>query len=184
MALVQQRAGHPLGFMNPTIYAHAGSAAYHDVVPPASPLGVVRANYVNSVDATNGYAYFLRSFNDQFELPYVTVAYRMRGPLGLAAVVGREPLPTRARVYPSLKGLRRLELAARFLEKSSGFRLLRQEGGGSEFEKLREYQPDDDYRHIDWKATARRQRPVTRKFEAESLCISASSKKARASSPI
>ena len=63
MALVQQRAGHPLGFMNPTIYAHAGSAAYHDVVPPASPLGVVRANYVNSVDATNGYAYFLRSFN-------------------------------------------------------------------------------------------------------------------------
>jgi len=63
MALVQQRAGHTLGFMNPTIYAHAGSAAYHDVVPPATPLGVVRANYVNSVDATNGYAYFFRSFN-------------------------------------------------------------------------------------------------------------------------
>jgi subtilase family serine protease len=63
MALVQQRAGHPLGFMNPTIYAHAGSAAYHDVVPPASPLGVVRSNYVNSVDATNGYTFFLRSLN-------------------------------------------------------------------------------------------------------------------------
>src|SRR5262249_32071907 len=59
MALVQQRAGHPLGFMNPTIYAHAGSAAYHDVVPPASRLAVVRANYANSVDATDGYAYLL-----------------------------------------------------------------------------------------------------------------------------
>ena len=63
MALVQQRSGHVLGFMNPTIYAHAGSSAYHDVVPPASPLAVARANFVNSVDATDGYAYFLRSLN-------------------------------------------------------------------------------------------------------------------------
>lgn len=95
------------------------------------------------------------------------VAYRVRGPLGVAAVAGRAPVETRARVYPSLKGLRRLELAARFLEKSSGFRSLRREGGGNEFEKLREYLPDDDYRHVDWKATARRLRPVTRIFEAE-----------------
>jgi uncharacterized protein (DUF58 family) len=99
--------------------------------------------------------------------PFGTVFFRIVGPLGLAAVTGRQMLSTRARVYPSLKGLRRLELAARFLEKSSGFRSLRREGGGDEFEKLREYQPDDDYRHIDWKAAARRQRPVTRVFEAE-----------------
>jgi subtilase family serine protease len=67
MALVQQRAGHRLGFMNPTIYANAGSGAYHDVVPPAGPLAVVRANYVNGVDATDGYAYFLRSLS--FDAP-------------------------------------------------------------------------------------------------------------------
>jgi subtilase family serine protease len=73
MALVQQRAGHPLGFMNPTIYAHAGSAAYHDIVPPASPLGVVRANYVNGVDATDGYAYFLRTLNFDSRLTIHTV---------------------------------------------------------------------------------------------------------------
>ena len=73
MALVQQQAGHPLGFMNPTIYAHAGSAAYHDIVPPASPLGVVRANYVNSVDATDGYTYFLRSLSFDSQLTIHTV---------------------------------------------------------------------------------------------------------------
>jgi subtilase family serine protease len=73
MALVQQRAGHVLGFMNPTIYANAGSAAYHDVVPPASPLGVVRANYKNSVDATNGYTYLLRSLNFDSKLTIHTV---------------------------------------------------------------------------------------------------------------
>lgn len=99
--------------------------------------------------------------------PFGGVFFRIVGPLGLAAVTGREMLVTRAKVYPSLKGLKRLELAARFLERSSGFRSLRREGGGDEFEKLREYQPDDDYRHIDWKAAARRQRPVTRVYEAE-----------------
>jgi subtilase family serine protease len=63
MALVQQRAAHALGFANPAIYANAGSAAYHDVVQPAGPLAVVRANYVNGIDATNGYTYLLRSLS-------------------------------------------------------------------------------------------------------------------------
>jgi subtilase family serine protease len=62
MALVQQRAGHDLGFANPLIYAHAGSAAYHDVTP-ATGLGAVRAEYVNGVDASNGYVYTLRSLS-------------------------------------------------------------------------------------------------------------------------
>jgi subtilase family serine protease len=60
MALVQQKAGHDLGFANPLIYAHAGSAAYHDVTS-SSGLGVVRVDYVNGVDASNGYSYTLRS---------------------------------------------------------------------------------------------------------------------------
>jgi subtilase family serine protease len=61
MALVQQKAGHTLGFANPLIYANAGSAAYHDIVPPAGPVAVVRANYVNGVDAADGYTYLLRT---------------------------------------------------------------------------------------------------------------------------
>jgi hypothetical protein len=40
-----------------------GSAAYHDVVQPATRLAVVRANYVNGVDASNGYAYILRTLS-------------------------------------------------------------------------------------------------------------------------
>jgi subtilase family serine protease len=62
MALVQQRAGHVIGFANPLIYAHAGTAAYHDVLP-ASGLGAVRADYVNGIDATGGYRYTLRSLS-------------------------------------------------------------------------------------------------------------------------
>jgi subtilase family serine protease len=62
MALVQQKAGHDLGFANPRIYAHAGSSAYHDVVSATTlGLGAVRADYINGVDASNGYTYSLRS---------------------------------------------------------------------------------------------------------------------------
>ena len=32
---------------------------------------------------------------------------------------------------------------------------------------MREYQPQDDMRHVDWKATARAQRMIVREFAAE-----------------
>jgi subtilase family serine protease len=62
MALVQQKAGHPLGFANPLIYARAGSSAYRDVLP-STGLGAVRADYINGVDASGGYRYSLRSLS-------------------------------------------------------------------------------------------------------------------------
>ena len=37
-----------------------------------------------------------------------------------------------------------------------GLRTTRMFGEGTEFERLREYLPDDEYRRINWKATARR----------------------------
>ena len=42
---------------------------------------------------------------------------------------------------------------ARILE--VGMRSARGLGGGTEFEQLREYGPDDEFRRIDWTATAR-----------------------------
>jgi uncharacterized protein (DUF58 family) len=48
-----------------------------------------------------------------------------------------------------------------------GFRPVRYLGDGAEFDYLREYSPDDDYRKIDWKATARHQRPMTRQYDLE-----------------
>ena len=37
-------------------------------------------------------------------------------------------------------------------------------GGGLDFAELREYQPPDDIRHIDWNVTARMDFPYVRKF--------------------
>lgn len=72
------------------------------------------------------------------------------------------------RVYPNIRAIRAHDLAARrFLRTTSGLRRTRHPGEGSEFERLREYTPDDEYRRIDWKATARRGKPIARAFGAE-----------------
>tara|TARA_R110002096_G_scaffold116864_1_gene253303 strand:+ start:1360 stop:2763 length:1404 start_codon:yes stop_codon:yes gene_type:complete len=71
------------------------------------------------------------------------------------------------RVYPDLS-VERKRLASIFLMRGNeGSHLVRQVGKGRDFEQLREYQPGDDYVDIDWKATARRQMPVTRTYQIE-----------------
>lgn len=66
MALADQAAGTPHGFANPLFYRN--QSAFTDVVSPASTVAVVRTNYVNSVDATAGLAYVLRTANQTLSL--------------------------------------------------------------------------------------------------------------------
>jgi subtilase family serine protease len=60
MALADQAAGHAHGFANPLFYANP--SAFYDVV--SVKTAVARRNYVNGVDATNGTADRLRTFDD------------------------------------------------------------------------------------------------------------------------
>jgi subtilase family serine protease len=66
MALADQAAGQPHGFANPFFYSHRG--AFTDVVSPASTIAVVRTNYNNSVDASAGLSYVLRTANQTLSL--------------------------------------------------------------------------------------------------------------------
>ncbi len=73
-----------------------------------------------------------------------------------------------ARVYPNLRAIRQYDLLARRGRLAEvGVHRTRYLGRGSEFERLRDYQPDDEYRRINWKATARRHVPVTVDYETE-----------------
>lgn len=75
---------------------------------------------------------------------------------------------TTVRVYPDLQQIREFDaLARRGRLEDLGLRAVRSRGEGTEFESLREYVPDDSFRHIDWKATARRGAPITRQYQAE-----------------
>src|SRR3954451_16698706 len=96
------------------------------------------------------------------------VTARWPGPLGLLRRQASYPRAEMVKVYPNLLEIRKYDLLARrgrLVE--SGLRTSRRFGSGTEFESLREYQPDDDYRRINWKATARRGHPMTAEFETE-----------------
>ena len=85
--------------------------------------------------------------------------------LGLWSNRSRLPVHSELRVYPNL---RKEHIETLFLNRGNfGVHLFRQVGKGREFEKLREYAPGDGFDEIDWKATARRARPITRVFQIE-----------------
>ena len=78
--------------------------------------------------------------------------------------------------HATLQDLVRLQADARALKLPSvrqvrgrqvGLRQSRQRGRGMTFAEVRQYQPGDDIRSIDWRVTARRQSPHTKLFEEE-----------------
>jgi subtilase family serine protease len=66
MALADEAKGSPHGFANYAFYASATSGAFYDVLHHSG--AVVRVNYNNSVDASNGLAYRLRTFDQGLTL--------------------------------------------------------------------------------------------------------------------
>lgn len=96
------------------------------------------------------------------------IAVRRLGPLGLAWRQERIDLPWDATVYPTLSGVALRSLPSRASRRrEAGLRNMRRPGEGRLFETLREWVPGDDTRIIDWKATARRGKPIARVYEDE-----------------
>lgn len=96
------------------------------------------------------------------------VYVRVRGPLGLVLRQGSVPAAEPVSVYPNLRAIEEYDLLMRRAHLiKQGARRTRVGGGGREFASLREYTPDDEYRTIDWKATARRGKVISRTYEAE-----------------
>ncbi len=96
------------------------------------------------------------------------VTVRWRSPLGLWERQRAVEVPGEVRVYPDFAQLRRYGLQSRLEEQRVQVRVRRRPGGENEFDRLRPYVPGDAYRHIDWKATARRREFITREFRQES----------------
>jgi uncharacterized protein (DUF58 family) len=92
---------------------------------------------------------------------------RVRSRLRLSWWQRSFPAAAQVRVYPDIQQVRKWEaLARRGRLQDAGLRS-RIRGEGTEFESLRDYVPDDSFRDIDWKATAKRGRPITRQFQTE-----------------
>jgi uncharacterized protein (DUF58 family) len=94
-------------------------------------------------------------------------ATRTLGPLGLGCWYHRPGEGDEVVVYPDLPAARRLALAVR----RGRFRLEGRARGplglGTEFESVRDYQPDDDLRQVNWRATERLGRPMSNQYRVE-----------------
>lgn len=93
---------------------------------------------------------------------------RLDCPLGLVRKQAYLNTSQVVRVYPNVLALREFDLLKHKGKLDQiGIRKSRIKGLGTEFESLRDYAEGDDYRKIDWKATARRGKLVVRQFEQE-----------------
>ncbi|REJ69656.1 MAG: DUF58 domain-containing protein [Planctomycetota bacterium] len=70
-------------------------------------------------------------------------------------------------VYPDMKQLSQYAVLARTNRLTQiGVRKTRRVGQDHDFERLRDYTIDDNYKHIDWRSTARRNRLTVKDFQA------------------
>ncbi len=92
---------------------------------------------------------------------------RYRSRLGLWNRMITWPITDEVRVYPNLLAVRQYEVAMRQGRQMEGLKRARLRGAGTEFESLREYQEGDEFRAINWPATARRGSLVTNLYQVD-----------------
>ena len=97
-----------------------------------------------------------------------TAHVRVASPIGLWRRVHRLGHHNAVKVFPDFSKLLGRTLAAtdRRLH-TTGVIRKRLRGEGTDFRQLREYRRGDSQRSVDWKATARQQKPISREYQEE-----------------
>ncbi|HET7197212.1 MAG TPA: DUF58 domain-containing protein [Burkholderiales bacterium] len=102
------------------------------------------------------------------EATFAPAELRLFSPLRLWQVARRAGDSTAVRVYPNFQALARYTLLATDNRLSQiGVLQVRRRGEGMEFHQLREYRQGDAQRAVDWKATARSGKLISREYEDE-----------------
>lgn len=150
---------------------HRGGRPFHVVVRDEPPLefnidcmDLIFEIEPNSIMRQNYKVFPTERGNYSFE--NINVRYRTQ----LGMLVRQETItaPASVKVYPDIFQTKKHQLLARENRVvQMGLRRSRMRGQGQEFERLRDYVPDDSPRHIDWKATARRNSLITREYDIE-----------------
>jgi uncharacterized protein (DUF58 family) len=102
------------------------------------------------------------------EVTFPPVTARRTGPLGLGRCTFDGEGEVSALVYPDVYAAQRVVVALRRGRfRDPGLRTRGPLGLGTDFESIRDYQPDDDVRQINWTATSRTGRPMSNVYRIE-----------------
>jgi uncharacterized protein (DUF58 family) len=156
MLEVESRAARPLDITlhdePPIGFVLAESATQHVTITPHETLTLV---------------YHVRPLQ-RGDFAFGDINLRWKGPLGMYVRQTTIKAAETVKVYPNIYEIRQYELLVRRDHLSEmGLRNVRQRHQGTMFESLRDYTPDDPYRSINWKATARRGKPISTDYEPE-----------------
>lgn len=102
------------------------------------------------------------------EFAFGTVYLRYNGILGLIQRTYKYDLHQSCKVYPNMKDLRKYSVTS--LKKSEQLAGLKRSKGfdmGTDFESLREYSHGDDYKKINWTASARVNKIIVNQYQQE-----------------
>jgi len=102
------------------------------------------------------------------EAAFAPAWWQQGSPLRLWTQTRRLGEATPVRVFPNFAPLAALALhTAEQATRMTGAHLARRRGDGTEFHQMREYRTGDSLRQIDWKATARSRRLISREYQEE-----------------
>jgi uncharacterized protein (DUF58 family) len=102
------------------------------------------------------------------EYYFAGCALRLHSPLAFWSQIRHVDCAQKVRVYPNFAPLAKLALVG--TEQASrvvGAHLKRRRGEGTEFQQLREYRVGDSMRQIDWKASQRARKLISRDYQDE-----------------
>ncbi len=100
----------------------------------------------------------------KYEIMNLNVA--ITSPMGLFRIIKTLPQNKLAEVFPDIINLNQyLTLARNNTLAHAGFHRSTRSGNGTELDFLRDYTRDDEFRRIDWKASTRLNRPITKVFQ-------------------
>lgn len=144
----------------------SGAIGFAESFTPS--LGAARRRFGFELDADRSVSVsqdFTPDRRGRFELGEIVI--RTTGPLGLAVRQQKRRKSEEVKVLPRFRSRTEAELKVRRVRLDIGTRSARTRGAGSDFEQLREYSVDDQFRHIDWAATARSNQAIVRTYRSE-----------------
>jgi len=142
--------------------------------------GIIRDEYPEGFDALGNVAPLDLPPRSEREITYYVtppnrgdhefgdIYARFFGPLRMLVRQVKYPARSSVKVYPNLLDIRQYEIKLRREHAvQPGQKLVKIRGRGTEFESLRDYVRDDEFRSVDWKASARRGKLVSRQYQEE-----------------
>lgn len=157
---------HPVSLTIANRAARGQPVRIRDGVPPELTADPDEFLINLAAESRSTLRYDLRAASrGEFLLSEVHLSVRSR--LGLWQRLLRLPCRSRLNVYPDMKQLGEYAVLARTNRLSlMGLRRTRKIGQDNEFERLRDYTLDDNYKHIEWRSTARRGKLTVKDFQA------------------